>query len=139
LIGIACLATILAGFFFISVDKGTQNFPVNLALGIVLIVSLAINFKDLKDVEGDKANNILTLPIIFGRYGSSAVGICMALSILLVPLVLSFNFLFIFAIPISIASYYVCIQKPFKEKHIFGLRFIFLFCIALSYIIKYIN
>jgi 4-hydroxybenzoate polyprenyltransferase len=137
LISVACLATILAGFFFVSINKDLKIFPPILATGILITVTLAINFKDLKDIEGDKENGILTIPIIFGENGFKAVGIFIALSILLVPFFLSFYFLYIFAIPLSILSYKAIVKKPYNEKWVFYIRFIFLVCIAASYLFIY--
>ncbi len=137
IIATACLSTILAGFFFISVNKNIQTFPVFLALGIVIMVTLAINFKDIKDIEGDKANGIVTLPILFGENGVKIVGLCFALSILFVPFFLSFYILYIISIPCAFIGYRLVTKKPYKEKPIFILRFVFLAGIALFYLIIY--
>ncbi len=138
LISVACLATILAGFFFVSVHKEIQAFPPFLALGILIIVTLAINFKDMKDIEGDKAEGIITLAVLFGKKAPIVIGLCMALSILLVPIFLSFYFLFVFAIPAALTGYWLIVRKPYEEKWIFVLRFAFLSCIALSYLLPYL-
>ncbi len=134
LIGVASLATILSGFFFISVNKQIQTFPSLLGLGIVLMVTLAINVKDMKDIEGDKANGILTLPILFGKNGPKAVGVCFALSFLLVPLFLSFYSLYIIAIPCAYIGYRLVVKKPYRERPTIILRFMFLALVALLYL-----
>ncbi|MEQ1561419.1 MAG: UbiA family prenyltransferase [Nitrospira sp.] len=137
LIGIACLSTILAGFFFISVYKQIQAFPILLAVGIVVMVTLAINFKDIKDIEGDKENGIVTLPILFGKNGVKVVAVCFAISILTVPFFLSFPLLYFISIPSAIAGYKIITQKPYREKPIFVLRFVFLASIGFFYILFY--
>lgn len=137
LISVVCLATILAGFFFVSLNKEIAVFPRIIALGIIVIVTLAINFKDLKDIEGDKANGIITLATIFGNNGPRVIGFLLALSILLTPLFLSFYLLYIFALPASIIGYKIITKKPYKEKFVFTLRYIFLACIAISYLVVY--
>ena len=133
LIGVACLATVLAGFFFVSMGKQIQIFPMLLSIGIVVMVTLAINVKDMKDIEGDTASGIVTLPILFGKNGARAVGICFALSFLLVPMFLSFYFLYIIAIPTAIIGYRLVNRKPYHEEPIFVLRFIFLALVGLLY------
>ncbi len=138
LISVACLSTILAGFFFISVNKNVQAFPIFLAVGIIIMVTLAINFKDIKDIDGDKANGIVTLPILFGDNGIKVVGACFALSILLVPFFLSFYLLYIISIPAAIVGYRLITKRPYREKPIFLLRFIFLAGIALFYLAVYL-
>ncbi len=137
LIGVACLATILAGFFFVSTNKQIQTFPILLSAGIVIMVTLAINFKDIKDIEGDKKNGIVTLPILFGQRGVQIVAVLFALSILLVPVFLSFWFLYIICLPAGIIGYRLILKKPFNEKPIFILRFFFLGGIGLIYILVY--
>ncbi|MFZ2621211.1 MAG: UbiA family prenyltransferase [Minisyncoccia bacterium] len=134
LIGVASLATILAGFFFISVDKNPETFPIILAVGIVVMVTLAINVKDMKDIEGDRVNGIMTLPVIFEKNGPKVVGLCFALSFLLFPFFLSFYFLYIISIPAAIIGYRLVIKKPYSEKPIFILRFTFLLCVGIVYI-----
>lgn len=134
LISVACLATILSGFFFISVQKQIQAFPPLLAVGIIIMVTLAINVKDMKDISGDKADGILTLPILFGENGPKVVGLCFALCLLLVPIFLSFYLLYIFSIPCAFIGYKLITKKPYREEPLFVLRFIFLACVAVSYL-----
>lgn len=137
LISVACLATILAGFFFISIYKEITVFPVFLSLGILVMVTLAINFKDIKDIDGDKASGIMTIPTLFPRNGVKIAAFLFAVSILLVPYFLSFYLLYIISIPCSYIGYKLITRKPYVEKHIFTLRFFFLGAIGLSYIVVY--
>jgi len=134
LIGVASLATILAGFFFVSTNKQIQTFPTILAVGIVIMVTLAINVKDMKDIDGDRADGILSLPVLFGQKGVKITALCFALSFLLVPVFLSFYALYIFALPSAIIGYRLVTKTPYSEKPLFILRFVFLGCVALSYL-----
>ena len=136
LISIASLVTILAGFFFVSWDKTFQTFPLLLALGTLVVFTLEINIKDMKDIEGDKANGIKTLPVIFGKNGPRVVGLCFALSILSVPLFLSFYILYIISIPVAIISYRLITRTPYREKPIFILHFIYLLLIVLLFMVS---
>ena len=137
LIGVACLATILAGFFFVSINKEIQTFPMLLSIGIIIMVTLAINFKDIKDIESDRANGIMTIPNLFPKNGVKVVAILFSLSILLVPIFLYFYLLYVIAIPASIVGYKLIVRKPYVEKYIFILRFFFLFGIAVSYLLVF--
>lgn len=125
LISIACLATVLAGFFFISEDKQLRIFPIAIAAGIMLIFTLGTNMRDMKDVEGDSAEGIKTLPVLFGRQGARVVGILLALSFLLVPLVFSSYILYIAALPAAVVGYKLITRKPYEEKRVFILFLIF--------------
>ncbi len=137
LISTACLATILAGFFFVSANKNIQTFPILLGIGIIVMVTLAINFKDLKDVEGDRESGIVTLPILFGGNGTRVVGLFFATSIFLIPVFLSFYLLYIICLPASVIGYFLITKKPYSEKPIFVLRFFLLSGIALFYLLAF--
>ena len=126
LISVACLSTILAGFFFISIDKRLGLFPGLLALGILVVFTLITNIRDLKDIDGDSKDGVRTLATIFGKNAPQAIGLCFAVAILLIPIFLSFYIVFITAIPTAIIGYKIIVKKPFIEKKVFILGFIFL-------------
>lgn len=138
LIAIASLSTVLAGFFFLSVDKNIYTFPILLSFGIIVMVTLAINFKDIKDVEGDRENGIMTIPTLFPNKGVKIVGALSAISILLIPLFLSFASLNIVTVPCALASHYFINKKPYSEKPIFIIRFMLLAGISIFYIIGFL-
>lgn len=122
---VTCLATILAGFFFVSPDKMFSAFPAMYALGIVTVFTLNSNIRDLKDIAGDGESGIQTLPVLFGQYGRHVVGILLALSFMLLPVFLSFYTLYILALPAAIIGYKLCVRQPYKETYIFALYFAF--------------
>lgn len=134
LMSIVVLCATLSGFFLVSIDKTIESFPIFVAMGIIVIFTLQINFKDMKDIEGDTAQGIMTLPVIFKKNGDKIVGICFALSFLLTPIFLSFYTLYIFAIPISILGYFAITKKPYKENRVFILIFSFATAIALMFL-----
>ena len=137
IISVACLATILAGFFFVSSNKSMQSFPVTAAIGFIIIFTLAANIRDLKDVDGDKKEGIKTLPVMFGeKNGPRVVGILFALSFILVPLFLSFYLLYIISIPTAIIGYKIVTRKPYKEKNIFILILSFIILVALLFVLS---
>lgn len=122
---LTCLATILAGFFFLSPDKMLTAFPSLFVIGTIVVFTLSSNFRDIKDIEGDRKMGIQTIPVIFGTYGRQVVGILLALGFLLVPIFLSFYTLYIFALPTAIIGYKLCVRQPYKERYLFILYFIF--------------
>jgi 4-hydroxybenzoate polyprenyltransferase len=125
LISIACLSSILCGFFWLSVDKNFGNFPMLTALGIMIIFTFFMNVRDIKDVEGDRAEGIQTLPVIFKKNGIKIVGLLLSISFLLMPVVFSFYTLYILAIPAAIIGYKIVVRKPYQEKYGFILLFSF--------------
>lgn len=122
---LTCLATVLAGFFFLSPDKMLTAFPTLLVIGIIVVFTLSSNFRDIKDIEGDRAAGIQTLPVISGTYGKQVVGVLLALGFLLVPIFLSFYTLYLFALPAAVIGYRLCVKQPYKERYLFILYFVF--------------
>jgi homogentisate phytyltransferase / homogentisate geranylgeranyltransferase len=137
LIAVAGLSTIQAGFFFSSMYKEYQVFPISLSIGILIMIFLAINTKDMKDVEGDSKNGIMTIPTMFPEKGPVIVGICFALSLLLVPFFLKISLMYIFALPMAIIGYKYINKKPYREEPLFYVRFLFLFFVGITYLFIY--
>lgn len=125
LISLACLVTVLTGFFFISADKKIETFPIFTALGVLIVFTLITNIRDLKDTAGDRANGVQTLATFFGKNAGKVIGLCFAVGILLVPIFLSFYILYLTAIPTAIMGYGIIVKKPFTEKNVFILGFLF--------------
>jgi len=125
LISIAVLVTFLAGYFFASPDKTIYQFPILYSLGIIIVFTLGVNIRDIKDVEGDRRAGIQTLPVIFGKYGKHIVGVLLALSFLLAPFFLSGLTTYVAAVPAAILGYWFCVREPYKEHYIFLLFFVF--------------
>lgn len=130
LIGLACLASVLAGFFFLSQNKDLRVFPSLIAGGIVLMYTLGANMRDMKDVEGDSSAGIRTVPTLFKTpgLGKKIVGSMLALSFLLAPVFFSFPALYFAAVPAAITGYALVTRKKYDEFYIFMLYFAFLAC-----------
>ena len=112
------------GFFSGSTDVA---FPMKMAYGILICFTLAFNTKDLKDYEGDKANEIWSLPVIFGmKRGRVIIAVLDFLAYIAVPFILSINDLLLPAIGFGAATFLVVLRKESKEWQIFLLYFLFL-------------
>ena len=125
LISIACLTTVLSGFFFVSLNKEIRTFPPSISFEILIILTLIINIKDIKDKDSDKKAGIGTLANMFGENSTKVIGLCFAFSILLIPFFLSLYSLYVTAIPTALMGYIILNKKPFVEKHIFILGLVF--------------
>lgn len=134
LISLACLATVLSGFFFMSINKSFDLFPLLVAVGVVVVYTLGSNVRDLKDVEGDRQGGIYTLPVLLGPIrGPQVIGIMFGASFLLTPLFLSQPALYIASLPAASMGYICTTRKIYKEKYVFYTYFSFVFCILLIY------
>jgi 4-hydroxybenzoate polyprenyltransferase len=120
LISLICLVTVFDGFFFIYPHKSFEAFPPLLAIGVVIIYTLAANIRDLKDIAGDSRAGIKTVPVIFGPIkGFRVVGGMFALAFLLFPHFFSIPVMYYFAVPFSLIGYYLINRKPYDERYIF--------------------
>lgn len=131
LISIACLSTMLSGFFFLSTNKTFSVFPPLVALGIILVFTLGTNVRDIKDIEGDKRAGIKTLPILFEDNGKKITGFLFGIGFLLLPIVFSFYTLYLLSIPASIVGYRLVVAKNYDERKIFKLYFVFFILTAI--------
>ncbi len=136
IISLACLATVMGGFFFISANRDIRAFPLNLSFLIILIFTLGTNIRDIKDIEGDTKDGVKTLPVVFTKKGKEIVGVLLALSFLLIPTLLNLNRLYAASIPAAILGYYFVVKKNYREKYIFVLAFCFLILSVFIYTLK---
>lgn len=115
------LVAVVAGYFLVAGNESLAAFSSSLALSIFIVVFLAENVKNMKDVAGDKADGVWTLPVLLGeRYGPHAVALLASLSVLIVPLLLHASFAaIVLAVVFAPVVYALIIRKPFKELPVF--------------------
>jgi homogentisate phytyltransferase/homogentisate geranylgeranyltransferase len=128
-IAIGALLAFCLGFY----SGATENaFPTNMAYGILVCFTLAFNTKDLKDYEGDKANEIWSIPVIFGlKRGRIIIAVLDLVAFLLVPFVLGINNLIIPSIIFGVATFLVVLREKSKEWQVFMLYFLFLLLVPI--------
>lgn len=133
LIGLACMSLIMAGFFLMSEDKNIVAFPVELILPTILLFTLASSIRDIKDVEGDSASGIYTLPVLLGvEKTKKLLGGLMFIPILISPVFFDSATLWLPAIVTSILSWYFINAKNYAEWKIFVLYIIYFTIIIVS-------
>ncbi len=134
LISIATLSMAMSSFYLISPNKTISAFPLNIIVLIIIVVTITANIKDLKDYEGDRTDNIRTIPTIFGvNKGRKIISIFTALSFLFIPIVLKNYVMLIPAIIMALLTYYLLNKSNFKDKYIFLMYFIFISIILIQY------
>ncbi|NQV13274.1 MAG: UbiA family prenyltransferase [Parcubacteria group bacterium] len=128
LIAGAALVILMAGFSLPDHKYLTSLPPYTIAL-ILIAFSLAAHVKDVKDIAGDKAAGILTIPTMLGaRAGKKVVGILVGISYLSVVLIIPrfFGWLLLVAIIGGVINYWLINRKNYQEKYVFITYFIFL-------------
>jgi len=134
LIAGAILSTVLAGFFFESTNKKFEAFPGFVLIGILIVFTLGVNMRDIKDIEGDRAEGVRTLPLLFGRYGRHVVGILFAVSFLVAPFVFHLAPIFWPSLVAAVLGYSIAVRQPFREGYVFALYFIYI-AVSLAFLV----
>jgi 4-hydroxybenzoate polyprenyltransferase len=123
LISLACLSAVLAGYYFVSPTKVFVDFPLNVLLLVIIFFTLFANFKDIKDIEGDRAAGIQTIPVIFGAHGKEVVGALFAIAFLSVPIILGKTILLVPSLIAAVIGYVAINRRAYREWRIFVLYF----------------
>ncbi len=121
LIAIISLILVWMGFFFAAGTEALNAFPPRFIWGILLIILLVENAKNLKDIEGDRREGIKTLPVILGdKWGKVATAFGLFLGAFLVPLVFFFTiYTFILSIFFGVIFFFLAVRENYKEKYLF--------------------
>jgi 4-hydroxybenzoate polyprenyltransferase len=131
LIGISTLAIMMLGFFLISNNQTITAFPAPIALLAFLFMTLSANLRDLKDIKGDAAAGIRTIPTLLGdKRSRMVIGAMMFIAYALFPILIPIQILWIPSIIAGIISFIWLIQGK-GEKPIFALYFIYLIGIVI--------
>ena len=135
LIGIASVSVAMSSFFLVSPDQHVSAFPVNAILIIGIAYAILSNLKDIKDYEGDKKENIRTLPVVFGLEKSKYIiaALCSLVSIA-VPLILELRSMLLVSICTSLFLFFLFTRKNYQEKYIFLVIFVYIITLFLMII-----
>ena len=132
LVSLACLSTILAGFFLVSANKSLLAIPFGLILGIVIFFTAVTNIKDIKDTEGDRQAGIVTVPTLLGkRKAQYVIGTVISLFFLIIPWYFSIPVLLVPSIIAAGLSWYVITKKNYKELQGFAVYMLYLIVIII--------
>ncbi len=122
IIGICSVLAVYIGFS-VYYDPFLK-FPRDIALLIFLLLTFTSTLKDIKDYEGDKKEQIKTIPTIFGlEKGKKIIGGLLAFSFIIVPIFIKIQHLIYISVPFAILAYFFTVKK--NEKWIFILEFLF--------------
>jgi len=104
-LGLVSLTACLVGFSVYADERALALFPSPLAWVIVLSFGLGFAVKDLKDVEGDRATGVWTLPVLLGpTAGRTAVAVLVFLGYLSVAVLMPYRVLIVPSVLVGLAS-----------------------------------
>ena len=134
LIGFNSLVVAVGGFLL--AGGRLIDFPIVWAVFIVLPLSLAANFVDLKDTAGDSKTGIKTLPVIFGeRRAVHLITFFTVCTYLMAAVIINLLWVYPLCAIMTVLHIALLYRKPYNEKPIFiiyisalfGLNLILLF------------
>lgn len=119
-LAISLNSLVLVMLGFISVTDTLEYFPDTIMIFLLIPFTLAINFIDIKDYEGDKKEGIKTLPVIIGvKKAKVLIGFFFALNYCFVYFILPSKILIPFLLVFSIVQYFFINRKNYNEKWVF--------------------
>lgn len=138
-ISLNSLLLVLLGYWVVM-----SHFFINLNmsyLALFILFTLAANFIDLKDLQGDQAAGIKTLPVMIGmRKAQFFCGMAFFLCYLIVAVVLYPSPIFAFLILGGIVQFYLLTRKNYSEKpilvvYLLSLVILIMFVFASKYMV----
>lgn len=108
------------GYMFIAPDQSLETFPKKLIMLILMLFTLAVNTKDIKDQTSDSKHNVFTIPAIFGeKNGKLILAILNTIGIVLFGTLLSSNPILLGITALTaIIVFLLTYDKNTKEKYI---------------------
>ncbi len=118
IIGLNSLTVAICGF--VLAGGKMYHFPIIWIVFILIPLSLSANFVDLKDIEGDKATGIKTLPVIFGETKAQLfISLCVLCSYIMAGALLNIYWVWPLNIMLAILHIYFIYKKPYNERPVF--------------------
>ena len=131
LIALASLTVIMSGFFLAGGTFKLNQFPVRVAIIVLLTLTMAFGTKDIKDIEGDKKAGIKTIPVIFGEdRGKKILGVMSFIAFLIIPIVFWRIEILVLSIIFGSIIYYLINKKKYQEKYIFIAYFFYVLLLS---------
>jgi 4-hydroxybenzoate polyprenyltransferase len=130
---LSALFVFTAGFFTTNQSFNLGDLPFQLILGIFIIYFLVENIKNMKDIVGDRANNIYTLPVLLGK--SAGLGMSTLVILAAIFSILFFPFsqtTTILTLLFTAGIVFFINKKPYSEKSVFLLYFTFFIILVLN-------
>ncbi len=118
LIALNCLLMMLVGYAF--VGRQIPLFPTATSTFVLVVFTACINFIDIKDYQGDKAEGIKTLPVLLGLpWSKRLIGLFLLTGYALVPYFLDMPDLYVPALTSGALIFFLVVRKKYTEWPVF--------------------
>lgn len=119
LIGLNSLAVAVCGFALAGGDF--REFPPSWALYLLVPLSLAANFVDLKDTEGDRRTGVATLPVLLGeRVARHCIAVSTVVAYSAAGFLLAIPWVHPLNAGVAALHLHGLYRKPYEERRVFA-------------------
>ena len=125
-----------SGFILLADNQEITALPAKVFWLLVIAFVISLPIKDLKDIEGDRKNNIWTIPVILGEaWARFVIGLGIFVSYALSVVWLNAKILFIPAMILGALSFWILETKKISPRrvHIWVFGLLFLYVILMAY------
>ncbi len=114
----ASLCVLIAGYIVFSADKNITTLPWSVLMLLFVAYTLLLPIKDFKDIEGDQADGVTTLPILFGEvWAKRIIGAMLFLLFLVSVFVFDMRHLFWLAFFFGSLAYWLLQMSSKDHRH----------------------
>ena len=117
----AYLLTLVAGYMLVA-GNSVFDPPAGIVYIVLITLPLLMEFKNIKDYEGDRADGIMTIPVLFGlERGKRIIAVLGVLAFLFLPLAYTARGAQLFAVGSALALWYAyaVVALPYREWRVF--------------------
>ena len=135
------LIILFMGFTLLSGDQNIQGLSWRIILLLLISLTISLPIKDFKDIAGDRAEDIWTIPVLFGEeLGRMIVASSIFISFMLSVFLLNEFKLFWWALFLGSAAFLSVTNKKIKPRQLFwwvlGCVFIFVIILGQTLFVK---
>ncbi|MFA6193420.1 MAG: UbiA family prenyltransferase [Parcubacteria group bacterium] len=127
-----------SGFLLLADGQNISRFPQQVFWLLIFAFTMSLPIKDLKDIEGDRADEVWTIPVLLGEtWARFAIGLGIFLSYALSVVWLNARVLFLPAMILGALSFWILQTKKISPRrvHIFVFGFLFLYVFLIVYLV----
>lgn len=132
---LALILLFISGFMLLADNQDISQLPAKVFWLLVVAFMFSLPVKDLKDIEGDKKNEVWTIPVLLGEtWARFAIGLGIFVAYALSVVWLNAKILFFPAMVLGAASFWILQNKKISPRRVhiwvFGLLFLYVFLMA---------
>ncbi|MFA5872042.1 MAG: UbiA family prenyltransferase [Parcubacteria group bacterium] len=128
----------ISGFILLADGQNISELPARVFWLLIIAFTVSLPIKDLKDIEGDRKNEVWTIPVLLGESWSRfLIGLGIFISYSLSVIWLNAKILFLPAMILGAISFAVLQNKKISPRrvHIWIFGFLFLYVLLMGYLV----